>query len=99
MTGHHQNGDYLEILLAGKIIKMDDATANNWQFLSRKRLLTQGEATARIGLAELRGKQMQVFGDFYSLDPAVGAELAVNVLDMAVNCIRGNNQLIPNLPA
>ena len=36
MTGHHQNGDYLEILLAGRIIKMDDSTTNKWQAISRK---------------------------------------------------------------
>ena len=36
MTGHQQNGDYVEILLAGRIIKMDDFMANNWQAISRK---------------------------------------------------------------
>ena len=55
MTGHHQNGDYVEILLAGRIIKMDDSTANYWQAVPRMGLLTQGKVTARIGLTKLRG--------------------------------------------
>ena len=55
MTGRHQNGACVEILLAGRIVKMDDSTANYWQAEPRMGLLTQGKVTARIGLAKLRG--------------------------------------------
>ena len=99
VTGHHRSGVYTEILLASRIINMDDSTANNWQAKSHIRLLNQGEVTKRDSLVTLRRKQIQVFGHLYSLDSAVGAKLAIDILEMAVNRICGNDQLVPDFPA